>query len=144
MANSKYHHEEIYRGADLVKKLGEKHITVCGCGAIGSNLVENLARQGFTKLRVIDFDRVETHNLNTQIFEEADRGAMKVAACQKRIFKSVGVEIETEDKELKAANIKKFLKGTDLVVDAFDNSASRRLLFDYSNENKLIDRKSVV
>jgi molybdopterin/thiamine biosynthesis adenylyltransferase len=137
MANSKFHHEEIHRGKDLVLKLARKHITVCGCGAIGSNLVENLVRQGFTKIRVIDMDRVETHNLNTQIFEESDRGAMKVAACQRKVFKAVGTEIETEDKELKSANIKKFLKGTDLVIDAFDNSASRKLLYDYGKENKI-------
>ncbi len=131
MANSKFHHEEIYRGADLIKKLGNVHITVCGCGAIGSNLIESLARQGFSKIRTIDMDRIETHNLSTQIFEEGDRGAMKVTACRNLIFKAVGLEIETFDKELTASNIKKFLKGTDLVIDAFDNSAGRQLLQDY-------------
>ncbi len=137
MANSKFHHEEIQRGKDLVARLAKIHITVCGCGAIGSNLVENLARQGFTRLRTIDMDRVETHNLNTQIFEETDRGAMKVAACQKKIFRAIGTEIETEDKELKAANIKKFLKGTDLVIDAFDNSASRKLVHEYCRKENI-------
>ena len=137
MANSKFHHEEIYRGADLVKKLGAIHITVCGCGALGSNLIESLARQGFSKIRTIDMDRVETHNLGTQIFEQGDCGAMKVAACRNLIFKAVGLEIETFDKELTGANIKKFLKGTDFVVDAFDNSASRKLLYDYCKEQKI-------
>lgn len=131
MANSKFHHEEIYRGQDLVKKLGEKLIVVCGGGALGSNLIENLARQGFTNLRVIDMDTVEEHNLNTQTFDESDIGAKKVAAIQNRTFRAVAVDVDTENKRMTAANVKKFLKGADLVVDAFDNMESRQIIQDY-------------
>lgn len=134
---NKFHHEEIFRGENLTKKLSDKHITVCGCGAIGSNLVESLARQGFSRIRTIDMDRVETHNLGTQIFEDADKGAKKVAACRNRVFKAVGIEIESEDKELTGANIKKFLKGSDLVIDAFDNTKSRQLLQDHCRSQKI-------
>lgn len=61
---SKFHHEEIYRGKDLISKLGKYKITVCGVGALGSNLVDNLARQGFSNFKVIDMDRVESHNVD--------------------------------------------------------------------------------
>lgn len=131
MANSKFHHEEIYRGADLIKRLAAKQLVLCGDGAIGSNLADTLVRQGFSKLRLIDKDRVDTHNINTQVFEEADVGALKVAATQNRVFRTVGVEIETESKELTAANVKKLLKGADLVIDGFDNNQSRRLVQDH-------------
>jgi len=131
MANSKFHHEEIYRGKELLAKLSTMHLTICGAGAIGSNLTENLARQGFSAIRLIDFDRVETHNISTQTFEEVDVGATKVRAVQDRIFRTVGIEIETVDKELKQSNAKKLLRGSDLVVDGFDNNKSRQLLQDY-------------
>lgn len=128
MANSKFHHEEIYRGADLVKKLGVRSVVICGDGSIGSNLVDTLARQGFSRLRVIDMDRVETHNINTQVFEESDVGALKVVATQNRVFRTVGVEIDIVSKRLEKKNVKKFLKGADLVVDGFDNFDSRQLV----------------
>jgi len=137
MANSIFHHEEIYRGEDLVKNLAVKQIIVCGCGAIGSNLIDTLIRQGFSRIRVIDMDRVDTHNINTQTFETADVGALKVNAMQNRVFRTVGVEIDIESKELKKGNIKKLLKGADLVVDGFDNRASRKLVQDYCRENKI-------
>lgn len=41
-----YVHEELYRGKDLFEKIKTRRIVVCGCGAIGSNLVDNLIRQG--------------------------------------------------------------------------------------------------
>ncbi len=48
-----------------MQRLRQVLVTVCGAGALGANLAENLARQGFTRIRVIDRDRVEERNLST-------------------------------------------------------------------------------
>jgi tRNA A37 threonylcarbamoyladenosine dehydratase len=133
MANSRFLHEEIYRGKNLTARLNPP-ITVCGAGAIGSNLVDNLTRQGFSKLTVIDMDRVEIHNLNTQIYAEADVGALKVDALKNRIFRNIGVEIETVNKEMTAANVKQILKKVSIVVDCFDNNKARQLVQDFARE----------
>jgi molybdopterin/thiamine biosynthesis adenylyltransferase len=137
MANSKFHHEEIYRGKDLIAKLGTFNITICGVGALGSNLTDNLVRQGFSKLRVIDKDRVEIQNLNTQVYGEKDVGALKVAALKNKVFRDVGVEVDDCNKELTGSNVKSLLKGSGLVIDAFDNSASRKLIQDEIRARKL-------
>ena len=55
----KFYHEGLYRGDNALEKLGQIRLTVCGAGAVGSNLVNNLVRQGIRKITVIDFDRVE-------------------------------------------------------------------------------------
>lgn len=130
MATSKFHHEEIYRGKELTKKLNAQHLTVCGAGALGSNLVDNLSRQGFQNFKVIDMDRVETHNLNTQIWNEADIGALKVDALKNKIFRNIGAEVEAVNKELTAANVKQLLKGSTLVIDVFDNNKARQCVQD--------------
>lgn len=132
MANDIFLHENIYRGKSVKDLFGAKHLTVCGAGAIGSNLVDNLARQGFSRLRVIDKDRIELHNINNQCYARKDVGALKVAALKTIVFNAVGVEIETENKELTGANVKKLLRGTDLIIDCFDNSSSRQILYDFS------------
>lgn len=134
--NDIFHHENIYRGKS-VKDLFNKHITVCGVGAIGSNLIDNLTRQGFTRVRAIDRDRVELHNINNQCYTRSQIGNLKVAAMQSIVFSAVGTEIETENKELTLTNVKKLLRKTDLVIDAFDNSASRRILYNYCLDNKV-------
>jgi len=136
-ARGKFHHEEQLRGENLTKRLGAKLIVICGCGTNGSNLLETLARQGFSKLRVIDMDRVEEHNLGPQIFEEGDIGQLKVAAAMNRVFRAVGIEVETDNKEVKKGTIKKSLRGADLVVDCFDNRASRLLLQEYCRAEKI-------
>jgi molybdopterin/thiamine biosynthesis adenylyltransferase len=127
----KLHHEELYRGADSTARLAEVHLTLCGAGALGSHLADTLARQGFRRLRVIDRDRVEVHNVGTQLYGEGDVGAWKADVLRHHLFRAVGVEIETINKELSDRTARKFLKETDLVLDTFDNSASRKLVQDH-------------
>ena len=124
----KFHHESIYRGPDLLAKLAGLRVAVCGVGAIGSNLADNLVRQGVSNVLAIDKDRVEEHNVSTQAYAEADVGVWKVEALRNRLFRVAGVEVEAVRKELTAANARQLLAGRDLVIDAFDNSASRRVV----------------
>lgn len=124
-------HETFYRGGEAIQRLAAAHITVCGAGALGSQLTENLARQGARRLRVIDFDRVEAHNIGSQVYDEGDVGALKVEALRSRCFRATGVEIETVNKRLSAENVAKLLRDTELVCDTFDNASSRRLVTDH-------------
>jgi molybdopterin/thiamine biosynthesis adenylyltransferase len=124
----KFHHEAIYRGADSVAKLAGTPLILCGAGALGSHLADNLARQGFARLRVIDRDRVEEHNVGTQLYGESEVGAWKVEVLRNRLFRAAGVEIEAVARELTARNARSLLRGPGVLVDTFDNSASRRLV----------------
>jgi molybdopterin/thiamine biosynthesis adenylyltransferase len=124
----KFHHEAIYRGADELAKLAGQHLTFCGAGALGSQLADNLARQGVRHLRVIDRDRVEEHNVSTQLYGESDVGAWKVEVLRQRLFRATGVEIEAMRKELDARMARTLLQDGGLVLDTFDNSASRQLV----------------
>ena len=123
-----FHHETIYRGSDQVVRLGEARLTLCGAGALGSQLADNLARQGFRQLRVVDHDRVEEHNVGTQLYGQSEVGAWKVEALRQRLFRATGIEIDAIRKELTDRNASSLLREGDLIVDTFDNSASRRLV----------------
>src|SRR5690349_8183616 len=96
-------HERLYRGGDALRRLADVRVALCGAGALGSHLAETLARQGVTGLRAIDRDRVEAHNVGTQVYGLADVGAWKVDVLRGRLFRGVGVEIEAAAKELTAA-----------------------------------------
>ena len=122
------HHERLYRGADAVARLAAIRPTLCGAGALGSHLADNLVRQGFGPPRVIDRDRVEQHNVGTQLYGEAEVGAWKVEALRNRLFRAAGVEIEAVAKELTERNARTLLKGATLMLETFDNAASRRLV----------------
>ena len=134
---SRFLHEEIYRGADALSKLSESQITICGAGALGSHLIDNLARQGVDHLRVIDCDRVEEHNVSTQIYGVSDVGAWKVEVLRNHLFRAVGVELDVVTKRLTDRTARKQLKGSDLVIDTFDNSESRQLVQQHCREQSL-------
>ena len=126
--NDKFLHERIYRGNDEVARLAVVRITLCGAGALGSLLADNLARQGFNQWKVIDRDRIEEHNVGTQLYGESEVGAWKVEVLRNRLFRAVGVEIEAIAKEFTDRNAAAILKGSGVVIDTFDNSASRQLV----------------
>jgi molybdopterin/thiamine biosynthesis adenylyltransferase len=133
----KFHHEALYRGADSLARLAGFPITLCGGGALGSHLADNLARQGFQKMRVIDRDRVEEHNVSTQLYGEGDVGSWKVEVLRQRLFRATGVEIDAVRKELSDRTAQSLLQDGGLILDTFDNSASRRLVQDHCRSLKL-------
>jgi molybdopterin/thiamine biosynthesis adenylyltransferase len=129
-----FHHEALYRGQTALARLSEIRLTVCGAGAVGSNLVDNLVRQGVRRVTVIDYDRIEAHNVGTQTYAEGDVGAFKVEILQAEMFRVANVEIEAVRKKLTASNAGQLLADTDLVVDGFDNHEARALVTAYCQE----------
>lgn len=128
MSQDSYHHERLYRGEDLMKKFERCRLFVCGAGALGANLVENLCRQGFKSVTVIDRDRIEPHNVNTQPYGMREVGSPKAQVLAGNIFRSLKVSVVAVHEELSGKNMDKVLGASELVVDAFDNSASRSLV----------------
>ncbi len=127
----KFYHESLYRGDASLQKLSNCRLAVCGAGAVGSNLVHHLMRQGLRRVRVIDFDRVETHNISTQSYAENEVGMFKVEALQAELFRAVGAEIDPVRKKLTDRNVRPLLKDADLVVDGFDNHEARSLVTEH-------------
>jgi molybdopterin/thiamine biosynthesis adenylyltransferase len=117
--------------------MAEQEFIICGVGAIGSNIVENMVRQGFKKFTVIDFDRVDDHNRHTQAYNRRDIGQLKVTALKSKIYDLMAITIDTVSSKLDAGNVKKLLKPGAIVIDGFDNSESRRLVTEYCHANKI-------
>jgi hypothetical protein len=120
--NSPFFHEE--RHASLAS-YAARLITICGSGTLGANLAETLARMGFARLRLIDKDRVEMRNLSVQPYSRAEVGAPKARALANALYRAVQARVEPLATELTAANASDLLKGSALVVDAFDNHDAR-------------------
>jgi molybdopterin/thiamine biosynthesis adenylyltransferase len=128
---SVFFHEQIYRSSETLARVRACAVTVCGAGALGANVCESLARQGFGRLRVIDRDRVEERNLSTQPYYRADIGARKAQVLTNALYRALGVEVDARTDELTTANAAQLLGESTLVVDAFDNSAARQAVKDY-------------
>src|SRR5262252_5146584 len=102
-------HEALYRGKEAIERLGKARLVICGAGALGSHLVDNLVRHGVKRLTVIDQDRVEQHNIGTQVYDQGDIGAYKADVLRGRCFRAASVEIEAIARQLTDKNVAKLL-----------------------------------
>src|SRR3989344_2264763 len=78
-------------------KLKEASVTIVGIGALGSAVLDMLARSGIGKIKIIDRDIVELNNLQRQsLFTEEDLGKPKVDAAKEKILK-INSDIKIEE-----------------------------------------------
>jgi len=132
-----FFHEQRYRTSEVMARMREFAVTVCGAGALGANITESLARSGLAKLKVIDRDRIEERNLSTQPYYRSDIGAFKAKILANSLYRALGVNLEAESKELIATNAGQLLGSTSLVIDTFDNSVARQAVKDYCESANL-------
>ena len=102
-------------------------IVFCGVGALGSNAVV-ACRNLEATLVLVDFDRVESKNALSQAFVKQSVGKNKADALKLQLANFWGVKAEAFGVRVTDENVATLCGSADLVVDAFDNAKSRRLL----------------
>ena len=77
-------------------RLSRARVLVCGAGALGNEIIKNLALLGVGNLFIADMDRVENSNLSRSVlFRESDNGAFKATAAArgaKAIYPDIKVQ----------------------------------------------------
>ncbi len=121
---------------DEQQKLIRSSVTVCGCGGLGGLVIEDLARIGVGRLRIVDPDFFTVSNLNRQIGAlYSTLGTNKAEVMAKRVEK---INSFCRVKALACAFGKTdILTETDVAVDCLDNSKSRLELADHCNEKQI-------
>ncbi len=104
-----------------------KHITLVGAGALGSHLTL-LLRNVDARLKVVDFDRVESKNVRSQFHSRKAIGKSKVQSLQQSMQFLFGVRVDGVPHRLVEKNAQEILTGADLIIDALDNIESRTLV----------------
>jgi len=115
---------EMLLGKEAVKKFGECTIAVFGLGGVGSYACESLARSGFKKFILIDFDKVGLTNINRQnIALHSTLGLFKTDVMKERLLDiNPECEIVTHTEFADLDSRKKMLSGNvDFVIDAIDS-----------------------
>ena len=111
-------------------RLADSHVLIAGCGGIGGNVIENLARIGIGAITVVDGDSFDESNLNRQILCTPDKlGSSKALAAADRIrLIDPSIRVTAVCDPVTEANAASLMKGTDLVIDALDSVKSRLML----------------
>lgn len=105
----------------------EKTVVIVGVGALGSHLAL-LARNWKNPLRIVDFDRIEQKNTQSQFHSKMGLGKNKAQALQQALQGLFGVKVEAIPHKLADDNAENLLKSVALVIDCTDNAAARRVI----------------
>jgi adenylyltransferase/sulfurtransferase len=116
------------------RRLLDSHVTLCGCGALGTVLANVLVRAGVGHLRLVDRDFIETHNLQRQVlFDEhdvAENLPKAEAAARKLAAINSSVHVEPVVTDIDRTNILGLVEDADLILDGTDNFEIRYLIND--------------
>ena len=103
-------------------------------GALGTVIASGLARAGVGKLRIVDRDFIEYHNLQRQmLFDEDDiaQGLPKALAAERHLRKvNSEIAIEGINADVNYTNIERLIAGADVILDGLDNTEARFLIND--------------
>lgn len=112
----------------------KSRVTICGCGALGTVLANNLVRAGVGFVRIVDRDFVEISNLQRQVlFDESDvtNNLPKAEAAAKKLREiNRMVTVEPVVTDIDRTNIVELCKDVDVILDGTDNFEVRYLIND--------------
>ena len=116
----------------------EKRVLLVGCGGIGGNVANFLARLGVKHLTIIDFDAFDETNLNRQMFSDVSTiGTMKVDVLKKQL-QLINPEIELVVHKQRIEDLgDEVYKNQDYIIDAVDQPRTKVFLNEVSTKYRL-------
>lgn len=114
---------------EIKEKLQAARVAVAGLGGLGSNIAVMLARSGVGHLFLVDFDKVDTTNLNRQAYTIPHLGMNKTDAI-KMILADINpyLDIKTECVKVTPDNVASLFGGYGIVCEAFDKPDQKAML----------------
>jgi adenylyltransferase/sulfurtransferase len=119
-------------GLEGQRRLKAASVLMIGTGGLGAPCGMYLAAAGVGRLGIVDFDVVESSNLQRQIIHgTADIGRPKIESARDRLRDiNPHIEIETHESRLSSSNALSLFANYDIVVDGTDNFPTRYLVND--------------
>ena len=118
-------------GEDGFAALQRARVILFGVGGVGGWCAETLLRTGIGHLTMVDFDKVDTTNLNRQMVATHENiGQSKVIEMQKRLLSICPTaDVQAIDRQYNAETAETFdLAQYDIVIDAIDMVECKALL----------------
>jgi adenylyltransferase/sulfurtransferase len=114
------------------EKLKNAKVLVVGAGGLGCPVLQYLSAGGIGTIGIIDFDKIELHNLHRQIlYSSSDIGNSKaITAADKLKKQNENTEFVLFNEMLNEVNAATIISQFDVVVDGSDNFLTRYLVND--------------
>jgi molybdopterin-synthase adenylyltransferase len=113
-------------------KLKKAKVLVIGAGGLGCPILQYIATAGVGTIGIVDFDKIEIHNLHRQIlYTEEEIGKSKVLVAKSVLEKlNPLISVLAYEEKLTVENASKIISDFDIVVDGSDNFSTRYLVND--------------
>lgn len=110
-------------------RLATARIGIAGAGGLGSNCAVFLVRSGICHFNIADPDVVALSNLNRQHYFPRHLGKPKIQALEE-ILRELNprVDLNLSQRALDSCSVEAFFNKCDIVVEAVDNPAMKRML----------------
>ncbi|MEH2277758.1 MAG: molybdopterin-synthase adenylyltransferase MoeB [Nostoc sp.] len=114
------------------KRLKAASVLCIGTGGLGSPLLLYLAAAGIGRIGIVDFDVVDTSNLQRQVIHGTSWvGKPKIESAKNRIHEiNPYCQVDLYETRLSSENALEILQPYDIVVDGTDNFPTRYLVND--------------
>lgn len=114
------------------EKLKKAKVLVIGAGGLGCPVLQYIATAGVGTIGIVDFDKVEIHNLHRQILYTENQVGQAKATTAKSVLENLNplIDIIAFEEKLTAENAVRIIQNFDVVVDGCDNFATRYLVND--------------
>jgi adenylyltransferase/sulfurtransferase len=121
-------------GLDGQRKLKGSSALVIGTGGLGSPVALYLAAAGVGRIGLIDYDVVDSSNLQRQIIHGTQRiGTLKVESARDRMLDlNPDIEVEVYNEPFTSENAMRIAADYDILIDGTDNFPTRYLTNDVS------------
>ncbi len=121
------------------EKFKNAKITVIGCGGIGGETIEMLARMGVGELVLVDEDVFDITNLNRQSLSTTEVIGKEKSVVAREKVESINphVKVTSYTAHVNQINIDEMLKDSNLVIDALDNVLTRVIVSRKAAEMKI-------
>jgi sulfur-carrier protein adenylyltransferase/sulfurtransferase len=119
-------------GVEGQKRLKAASVLCIGTGGLGSPLLLYLAAAGIGRIGIVDFDVVDTSNLQRQVIHATSWvGKPKIESAKNRILEiNPHCQVDLYEERLGADNALGIMEPYDIVVDGTDNFPTRYLVND--------------
>ncbi len=119
-------------GMDGQRKLKAGSVLCIGAGGLGSPAAMYLAAAGVGRIGIVDFDVVDSSNLQRQILHgTSDVGRTKLASAKDTIHElNPNVQVDTYETSLSSENALELFAPYDVILDGTDNFPTRYLVND--------------
>jgi adenylyltransferase/sulfurtransferase len=117
-------------GVEGQQQLKNAHVVIMGVGGLGSPAAMYLAAAGVGSLTLVDFDTVDSSNLQRQIVHNTDSIGEKKTSSAKNTLLKINPEtsIHCVNRKLTLDELEALFKKTSCVIDATDNFETRFLI----------------